>query len=244
MRLDKYLGESGLFSRKEAGIAVRAGRIAVDGAIVRDPSAHIAESACVTCDGKPVLWSRFQYIMLHKPTGVISASEEGSGDRTPTVMSLLPEACRRLGMFPCGRLDKDTTGLLVITNDGQSAHKWLSPRRHVPKVYRYRCDPALTAEGQARMETGMDLGDFTSKPAVVHPDPDRLSGEITLTEGKFHQIKRMFHAAGSEITALERVTFGPLTLDSSLAPGEWRYLTEAEIHSLRNWADGEPAADA
>ena len=239
MRLDKYLGESGLFSRKEAGIAVRAGRITVDGVIVRDPSMHIAESAHVNCDGKTVSWTKFQYILLYKPAGVISASEEGDNDHTPTVMSLLPDNCKRLGMFPCGRLDKDTTGLIVITNDGQSAHKWLSPRRHVPKVYRYRCDPALTVEGQAKIESGMDLGDFTSKPAIVRPDSDRLSGKITLTEGKFHQIKRMFHAAGSEITALKRITFGPLTLDPSLSPGEWRYLTTSEIASLLDWADGE-----
>ena len=239
MRLDKFLGESGLFSRKEAGIAVRGGRIAVDGVLVRDPAMHISESADVTCDGKPVRWSKYQYILLYKPAGVISASEEGSGDRAETVMSLLPESCRRLGMFPCGRLDKDTTGLLIVTNDGPSAHKWLSPRRHVPKTYRYRCEPMLSTAGQAKMEAGMDLGDFVSKPAVVSPAEDRLSGEITLTEGKFHQIKRMFHAAGSEITALERITFGPLTLDPTLEPGQWRYLTETEIHALLSWADGE-----
>lgn len=239
MRLDKFLGESGMFSRKEAGIAVRSGRITVDGVIIRDPSQHIADTAEVNCDGKPVHWSKYQYILLNKPQGVISASEEGSGDHAPTVMSLLPESCRRLGMFPCGRLDRDTTGLLLITNDGPNAHRWLSPRHHVPKVYRYHCAPALSPRGQTMMESGMDLGDFTSKPAIVRPDTSRLSGEIVLTEGKFHQIKRMFHAAGSEITSLERITFGPLTLDPFLSPGEWRYLTDTEIAALLTWSKNE-----
>ena len=117
MRLDKYLSESGIFSRSEAGKAIRSGRIAVDGTVLRDPSKHIAESASVTCDGKPVVWSRYQYIMLHKPAGYVSATE----DKGRTVMDLVPPACTRLGMFPCGRLDIDTTGLLLITNDGPGA---------------------------------------------------------------------------------------------------------------------------
>lgn len=237
MRLDKFLGESGLFSRKEAGIAVRGGRIAVDGVLVRDPAMHIAESADVTCDGKPVRWSKYQYILLYKPAGVISASEEGSGDRAETVMSLLPESRRRLGMFPCGRLDKDTTGLLIVTNDGPSAHKLLSPRRHVPKTYRYRCEPMLSTEGQAKMEAGMDLGDFVSKPAVVSPSEDRLSGEITLTEGKFHQIKRMFAKRGRTVLTLKRLAIGPLRLDPALEPGRWRPLSSGEIQALLRAAD-------
>lgn len=241
MRLDKYLAESGVFSRKEAGIAVRRGRIAVNGEIIRDPALHISETASVVCDGKPIVWSAYQYILLNKPVGYISASEESRNDKAPTVMSLLPESCKRLDMFPCGRLDKDTTGLLLITNDGPNAHRWLSPRHHVPKTYRYQCAPALSREGQSIMERGMEFSDFTAHPAVVRPDTTRTSGEIVLTEGKFHQIKRMFHAVGSEITSLERITFGPLSLDDSLAPGEWRYLTDAEIKALLAWGNPPPS---
>lgn len=229
MRLDKFLAESGLFSRSEAGRAVRGGRVSVGANVVKNPSLHIPEDAEVYCDGKRVYWTKYQYILLNKPAGVVSATEDGGR----TVMDLLPPSCKRLDMFPCGRLDIDTTGLLLITNDGPGAHMWLSPKRHVTKTYRFTCDPALTEEGITKLETGVDLGDFTSAPAKVTADSGNLSGEICITEGKFHQIKRMFHGVGSEITALERVTFGPLTLDPNLERGQWRYLTEEEIAALR-----------
>jgi len=229
MRLDKFLAESGLFSRSEAGRVVRAGRIAVAGEIVKDPSKHIPEDAAVFCDGQRVIWTKYQYIMLNKPAGVVSATEDGGR----TVMDLLPPACKRLDMFPCGRLDIDTTGLLLITNDGPGAHMWLSPKRHVAKTYRFTCLPALTEEGIQKLESGVDLGDFISAPSKVHTDRENTAGEITITEGKFHQIKRMFHGVGSEITTLERIRFGPLVLDTALARGQWRYLTENEIAALR-----------
>ena len=229
MRLDKFLAESGLFSRSEAGRAVRSGRITVGTEIVKNPSLHIPEDAEVFCDGKRVYWTKYQYIMLNKPAGVVSATEDGG----KTVMDLLPPSCKRLEMFPCGRLDIDTTGLLLITNDGPGAHMWLSPKRHVTKTYHFTCEPALTAEGITKLENGVELGDFTSAPAKVTVTEDYLSGEISITEGKFHQIKRMFHGVGSEITSLERITFGPLVLDSALERGEWRYLTDEEIAALR-----------
>lgn len=229
MRLDKFLAESGVFSRSEAGRAVRAGRIMVEGEVIKDPSKHISEEAEVFCDGQRVFWSKYQYIVLHKPAGVVSATEDGGR----TVLDLLPPACKRLGMFPCGRLDIDTTGLLLITNDGPAAHLWLSPKRHVTKTYRFTCAPALEAEGIARLESGVDLGDFVSAPAVLRMGDGNTSGEIDITEGKFHQIKRMFHHVGSEIVTLQRICFGTLVLDSALAPGEWRYLTEAEIAAMR-----------
>ena len=147
-------------------------------------------------------------------------------------MDLLPPACVRLGMFPCGRLDIDTTGLLLITNDGPGAHVWLSPKRHVAKTYRYTCAIPLTEEARHRMENGMDLGDFTAQPAKINASDD-YHGEITISEGKFHQIKRMFAAVGNEITALERIVFGPLVLDTTLEPGQWRYLREEEICALQ-----------
>jgi len=228
MRLDKFLSESGLFSRSEAGRAIRGGRIRVDGTVIKDPAVHIAEAAQVFCDGQKVNWSRYQYIMLHKPAGYVSATE----DRGRTVMDLLPPACTRLGMFPCGRLDIDTTGLLLITNDGPGAHIWLSPKRHVAKTYSYTCALPLTEDARLRMEDGMELGDFTAQPARVRCTGD-CCGEITIAEGKFHQIKRMFAAVGNEITSLKRITFGPLELDAALEPGQWRYLTDAEIRALQ-----------
>ena len=229
MRLDKFLAESGLFSRSEAGRAVRAGRVAVGGEVVKNPSVHIPEDAEVFCDGQRVYWTKYQYIMLNKPVGVVSATEDGGR----TVMDLLPPSCKRLDMFPCGRLDIDTTGLLLINNDGPGAHMWLSPKRHVTKTYRFTCVPALSEQGIAQLETGVDLGEFISAPAKLQMDAGNLSGTISITEGKFHQIKRMFHGVGSEITSLERIAFGPLTLDPALERGEWRYLTEAEITALQ-----------
>ncbi len=227
MRLDKYLGESGLLSRSEAGKAIRTGRIQVDGQVVKNPSLHISEDAQVLCDGVPVLWRQFHYIMLHKPAGYVSATE----DHGPTVMDLLPPYCTRLDMFPCGRLDIDTTGLLLITNDGPSAHKWLSPKHHVPKTYHYTCRAPLSEDNRRLLESGVSLGDFTSLPATVAPETP-TTGCITIVEGKFHQIKRMFAAVDNEITGLARLRFGPIELDPTLEPGQWRYLTDEEIAAL------------
>lgn len=233
MRLDKYLSGSGALSRSEAGRAVRSGKITVNGAVVKDPAVHIDENTAeVRKDGEPIVWTKYKYVMLNKPTGYISATASDAGESGKTVMSLLPEEFGRLDMFPCGRLDRDTVGLLLITNDGPLAHELLAPRRHVEKTYRFRCSVPLTPEALRRLEEGIEFRDFTSKPCRVSPDDDRLSGEIAVTEGKFHQIKRMFHAVGNEITFLERVAFGPLRLDRSLARGEWRYLTQTEIAAL------------
>lgn len=233
MRLDKYLAGSGVFSRSEAGRAVRSGRITVNGEVIKNPAVHIDEdSAKVMFSGEPVVWTKYKYVMLNKPEGYISATDTDPGDAGRTVMALLPPEFGRLDMFPCGRLDIDTVGLLLVTNDGPSAHELLSPRHHVEKTYRFRCSVPVDENMHKRLENGIVFGDFTSKPCRVVLDESRDSGEITVTEGKFHQIKRMFHAVGSEITFLERITFGPLKLDESLARGEWRYLTEDEITAL------------
>lgn len=230
MRLDKYLAGSGMFSRSEAGQAVRSGRITVNGEVVKNPAVHIDENtAVVLFGGEPVVWTKYKYVMLNKPEGYISATDGESGR---TVMALLPPEFGRLGMFPCGRLDIDTVGLLLVTNDGPGAHELLSPRRHVEKTYRFRCSVPVGDEMLRRLENGIEFQDFTSKPCRVALEPARVSGEITVTEGKFHQIKRMFHAVGSEITFLERIAFGSLKLDESLDRGEWRYLTREEIAVL------------
>ncbi len=227
MRLDKYLAESGLFSRSEATRAIRAGRIAVNGEAVRDASVKVDETtAVVTADGQTVRWTKYRYIMLNKPADYVSTTD----DSPKSVMKLLPPEFSRLGMFPCGRLDIDTVGLLLVTNDGPTAHELLSPKHHREKTYGFECLP-LTMDMKRKLEEGVELSDFTSKPCTVQLD-DATHGRITVTEGKYHQIKRMFHAVGSEITYLERLTFAGLTLDKKLARGEWRELTEEEIKIL------------
>lgn len=236
MRLDKFLASSGECSRSEAQKAARRGDITVNGNVVRDASSHINESAdAILWRGRRVLWRPFRYIMLNKPAGYVSSTD----DAGPTVMELLPPEFTKLGLAPCGRLDRDTVGLLLITNDGAAAHALLSPKKHVSKRYRYRLSDPLGEEGAQRIRTGIDLGDFTSKPALLYPEGD-LAGEIAITEGKFHQIKRMFHAVGTEIVFLERIAFGPLVLDPALSRGEWRELTDDETDAL-NTAAGRSA---
>lgn len=229
MRLDKYLADSGFFSRKEASDLVRRGKVTVNGEVQRDPSTQIDEhTAFVTCSGKNIGYKRYRYIMLNKPSGYVSTTE----DDPKSVMKLLPPEFLGMGMFPCGRLDIDTTGLLLIMNDGQTAHNLLSPKKHCEKTYRFTCRP-IDEKATEKLEGGIELSDFTSKPCNLNmTDPEH--GEITVTEGKYHQIKRMFHAVGSEILTLERVKFAGLTLDTVLSRGKWRELTENEIFLLTN----------
>ena len=229
MRLDKYLSEAAVCSRSEAARAARAGEITVDGKVVPNAAVHIdPQTASVTYFGKKVLWKQFTYIMLNKPKGYVSSTE----DSGRTVMDLLPAECAKKKMFPCGRLDIGTTGLLLITNNGDATHRLLSPARHVEKTYRFVCSSPIGEDEAARLESGVDIGGHVTAHAKVELETD-VSGRITITEGKFHQIKRMFHAVGSEIKELERISFGPLDLDRSLAPGEYRELTlEEEIALL------------
>lgn len=228
MRLDKYVSDSGLMTRSDATKAIRGGRVTIDGKAARDPSAKIDEnSATVLLDGVRLGYSQFRYIMLNKPENTVSTTEEND---EKSVMRLLPAEMRRLDMFPCGRLDIDTVGLLIITNDGQTAHALLSPKHHCEKTYRFECLP-LPDGAEKQLENGIKLSDFTSKPCTVSLD-DREHGEITVIEGKYHQIKRMFHAVDSEITFLERVRFGGIELDSTLERGQWRDLTEEEKEIL------------
>ncbi len=228
MRLDKFFTTLGLLSRRECTVAAKKCRITVNGEVVKTPSVHINEETDkVTLDGKPVMWQRFFYIMLNKPEGTVSSTEESDN----TVMKLLPEEYSRAGGFPCGRLDIDTVGLLLITNDGDTAHRLLSPKHHVAKAYRFRCAEPLSAEAVERLEGGIDLGDFVTAPAKVELSSP-TEGIIRITEGKFHQIKRMLGAVGNGIEFLERIEFGPLKLDPVLSGGEWRALTEREKDEL------------
>lgn len=230
IRLDKYLADSGRYTRKEASRLIRAGGVAVDGSPCRDPAAKLDENAArVAVNGQPLGYARFRWFMLNKPADTVSTTD----DDPKSVMKLLPPDLRRIGLFPCGRLDIDTTGLLLLTNDGGAAHDLLSPKHHCEKVYRFSCLPL--DEGQVRrLEEGIALSDFTAKPCRVSLDsPER--GTIAVSEGKYHQIKRMFLAVGSEILSLERIVFAGLPLDPALSPGEWRELTAEEIHLLHNY---------
>ncbi|MBQ3527972.1 MAG: rRNA pseudouridine synthase [Clostridia bacterium] len=230
LRLDKYIADTGLYSRKDVKAAAKKGLITVNGKTVRDVSERIDENtAVVTYCGEKVNWRRYVYVMLNKPAGYISSTEES--DRT--VMKLLPQEYTKMECFPCGRLDIDTVGLLLITNDGPLAHELLSPRHHAEKTYFYRCDPAIGEREAEALCAGVDIGGYVTKTSKVEL-VDETSGYITLTEGKFHQIKRMFEAVGSSITYLRRVEFGGISLDESLKEGEWRELTESEIETLRS----------
>ncbi len=231
MRLDKFLVSTGKLSRSEAGRAARAGRVSVNGVVEKHADRAIdPKRDNIALDGAPIRYQQFTYILLNKPDGYVSATEDG---RDPTVLELLPEELRRIGLFPCGRLDKHTLGLMLLTNDGQLGHRLLSPRHHVEKHYAYTCRDALSPEDCHAMESGVVLDDgYRTKPARILPR-DAYSGTIVLTEGKYHQIKRMFEAVGNKITALERTCFGPLVLPPSMERGAWRSLTDEEIDALR-----------
>lgn len=228
LRLDRFLTHTGALSRSEAARAAKRGRITVGGAVIRDCSVKIdPELDTVTLDGAVIAYRRFTWIMMNKPAGVVSATEDG---RERTVIDLLPEELRGRGLFPCGRLDRDTVGLILLTDDGELAHALLSPKRHAEKVYRFtlRCP----YDRSVPLETGILMDGKLTKPASIELE-DELHGSITLTEGRYHQIKRMFERAGSEVVFLQRVSFGGIPLDTSLAPGEWRFLTAEEEAQLR-----------
>ncbi len=234
MRLDKYLSLTGTATRSEASRAVRAGEVLVDGVPAKKADMQIdPDTARVTFRGAAVVYRAYTYILLNKPDGVVSATEDG---REQTVLDLLPDELRRIrpALFPCGRLDKHTTGLMLLTNNGDLAHRLLSPARHVDKTYCFRVKFPLSDEDISALEAGVDIGGYVTAPCHVERDADtpERAGRITLHEGKYHQIKLMMEARHNQITALCRITFGPLTLDETLAPGEWRLLTEEETNQL------------
>lgn len=228
-RLDKVVANTGEWSRKEARELIWAGRVAINGAPCRQPEAKVGADAEVSVDGLRI-GSGPVYLMLHKPRGVVSATED---PREPTVMSLLPEKYGRIGLFPAGRLDKDTEGLLLLTDDGPLAHRLLTPKNHVDKRYYVEVDGCLDEADCLAAEQGVTLEDgYTCLPAVLEPLPGGHCAYITLWEGKYHQIKRMMAARGKPVTYLKRLSFGPLELDPELPPGGWRALTQEEIEAL------------
>ena len=231
MRIDKLISDMGLASRKEASLIAKRGGVLVDGEPVRDLSRHVDPGKnIITFQGQKIEFRRFSYVMLNKPCGYVSATDDKIN---PYVTELLSPELRKMELFPVGRLDKDTVGLMILTNNGQLAHRLLSPKRHVEKDYRFESEDALSESVERDFENGVTLADgYECKPSKIVLNADRKSGVITLTEGKYHQIKRMIAAVGSRITYLERIRFASIPLDEALARGEWRYLTDAEISEL------------
>ena len=229
-RLDKIISATGKKSRREVREMVRQGRVLVDGKPA--PAADMKvdpQTAVILLDGEPLGYEKFTYVMLHKPAGVLTATEDR---RQETVLDLLTPELRRRALSPVGRLDKDTEGLLLLTNDGQLAHRLLSPKSHVDKVYYARVDGALEPGDIAAFAAGMTLGDgLECLPAgleILSP----TEALVTLREGKFHQVKRMLAARGKPVLYLKRLSMGRLRLDPALAPGAWRMLTEEERSAL------------
>ena len=229
MRLDKYLAEMGAGTRSELKKAVRAGRVTINGVKVKDSSIHVGEDDVVSMDGKEIKYERFVYYLMNKPAGVISATED---PRERTVLDLIGGQQRR-GLFPVGRLDKDTEGLLLITNDGELAHRLLSPGRHVDKVYFARLDGPVGERERELFAQGLRVDEtLTAMPAVLEILESANEVRVTIREGKFHQVKRMFAAVGREVLYLKRLSMGPLTLDNGLAAGAYRRLTEEEESAI------------
>lgn len=224
MRLDKFLSAQGL-SRKQARAAIASGQVLVNGEVQGDPGFILDPiSAQVLFQGRALGYRRHMHLMLHKPAGLLTATTDA---RQKTVMDLLPEELKRRALGPVGRLDKDVTGLLLLTDDGQLAHRLISPKWTVEKVYLARVEGALDASDIQAFQAGIALSDFTARPARLEILEPNL-GRLTITEGKFHQVKRMFHAVGKTVLHLKRLRIGALELDPALAPGQARPLCPEE----------------
>jgi len=234
MRLDKLLSTIGYGSRKEVKGLLKTGAVKVDGSAVKDAKVHVnPDEQEITVHGEGVSYREFVYFMLHKPQGVISATEDSLHE---TVLDLLELDDAVYDPFPVGRLDKDTEGLLLLTNDGQLAHQLLSPKKHVPKTYFAKINAPVTEEDAEAFRQGVTLDDgYVTKSAELKILTSGVESEIELTivEGKFHQVKRMFEARGKKVTYLKRLSMGALLLDESLDLGEYRELTEEELALLQ-----------
>ena len=238
MRLDRWLATLSVGSRSEVKQWIRGGQAAVNGRVILDPALSFeTEQDRLSLNGRELDGRVMRHVMLHKPAGILTAARDA---RQPTVMDLLPPVYRSIGCMPVGRLDKDTTGLLLLTTDGELNHRLLSPGRHVDKRYRTLVDGELTEKDTEAFASGMDLGDFTAQPAKLTILGPSLA-EVVVSEGKFHQVKRMFAATGHEVLELHRRAFGPLELDPELREGQWRELTAGELAALRQAAGMEDA---
>ncbi len=230
MRLDKYLADMGAGSRSQVKQLIKKGLVSVNGIKASDPGMAVGGADTVECNGALISHRDHFYYMLNKPAGVITATED---DRQKTVLDLFPENMRKR-LFPVGRLDKDTVGLLIITDDGQLDHELMAPSHHVDKCYLLKTDKPMDAEDRAVFKEGIELKDGTRfKEALLEIDPeDPCSARITISEGKYHQIKRMLLARGKEVIYLKRLSIGELQLDESLEEGAFRELTEEELNIL------------
>lgn len=235
MRLDKLLANMGYGSRKEVKQLLKQKAVTVDGDYVKDAALHVdPEKQIVSVFGERVVYTEFVYFIMNKPPGVISATEDL---RDETVIDLLEPLHQHFQPFPVGRLDKDTEGLLLLTNDGQLAHNLLSPKKHVPKVYYAQIEGVVTEEDAEKFANGVELDDgYVTKPGklVILKSAQQSEIELTIQEGKFHQVKRMFEAVGKRVTYLKRISMGSLKLDENLALGEYRELTAEELNCLQN----------
>lgn len=230
-RLDRLVAQGGVLTRKEARGCIRAGQVTVDGQVCRSPEVHVdAETQCVAVAGKVLTKRRPVVLMMNKPAGVLTAARDG---KDPTFQDLLPEPYARMGLSAAGRLDKDAEGLLLLTDDGELVHRIISPRWETEKLYYAELDrPAQPADIPA-FAAGLDLGDFVARPARLTILPgEKNACTVAVTEGKFHQVKRMFEARGKKVLRLKRLKIGTLELDMSLKSGEIRELTEQERRSL------------
>lgn len=230
MRLDKFIANSTAYGRKEIRKLIRNGEISVNGTAADSPDLQVAESAEVRIRGELIRYRKYIYLMLNKPQGYLSAVED---KRDPVVVSLVPEEYRHFNVFPVGRLDKDTEGLLLLTNDGQFDHALMSPKRHVVKRYYAELDGPANESDIETFRAGMVFQDFTAAPALLELTEDPSKVFIEISEGKFHQVKRMCQRIGREILYLKRVSIGKCVLDESLKPGEMRELTEEELCRCR-----------
>ena len=241
MRLDKFLASAGEYSRKEVKVLLKGKRVTVDGEIVTDPGVHIEpEKNIVALDGAKLKYKPFVYFMMNKPAGCITATEDS---RERTVMEYVPEEFLHFLPFPVGRLDKDTEGLLIFTNDGQLTHKLLSPKKKVPKIYHALVEKAVSEKDIAAFREGIyiDEDDYTTLPGdlrVIEEGENPLC-EVTIYEGKFHQVKRMFEKCGNRVLYLNRRKFAGIAIDDDLPPGGVRELTPEEETVLRGCFNNE-----
>ena len=235
MRLDKLISNCGFGSRKEVKAIMKQGLVTVDGQVVKKPEVHIDPTCQKVCVGEHIIeYEKYSYLMMNKPMGVISATYD---EEHETVVDLLEERYQWADVFPVGRLDKDTTGLLILSNDGGFAHRALSPKKHVAKVYHAVLDKAITDKEIKAFEEGIVLDDdFKTMPAGLKSlnGNERLEVEVIIREGKFHQIKRMFEALEVKVLELKRVSFAGIALDESLGLGESRRLTDCELEIISN----------
>ena len=228
IRLDKYISDAAALTRSEARKAIKDGNVKIGEEVIKNISRKVAQKDCVKLNDKEVAYKKYIYIMLNKPSGYISATED---KKQKTVMNLIDESYSRYQLFPVGRLDIDTEGFLLLTNDGSLSHDLLSPNKKVGKTYFVRLKEEISDEKISLLEGGVDIGECITKGAVV----ERVSKNeihLTITEGKFHQIKRMAKAVGNEVLYLRRLSYGNLYIDKTLQKGDYRCLTDEETALL------------